>query len=171
MVEKVMVMRRRLSLMVFLGLLAICAGYGVYNYPQLPEKVASHFGPSGRPDAWSTKTAFMIFYFVMLGVQAILFLGIGFGMSKIPISLINLPNKEYWLSEERKQETVDFMFSYFLWFGSATFIFLLDIYYQCFQVNLGKADSLPHFMLSTGLFIGVTIVWVAGLFLKFRKTR
>jgi len=160
---------RRLSLAVFLTLCVLCVAHAAWYYPQLPDKVASHFGPSGQPDAWSTKTFFVAFYLVITGINALLFLGISFGMSKIPVSLINLPNKDYWLSEERKQKTFDFMFHYLLWFASATLLLLLDMFHQSFQVHLAKADSLSHPMLSLGLYIGFTVVWSIGLLVKFGK--
>lgn len=160
---------RRLSLAVFFVLCTICVVQVVWYYPQLPEKVASHFGLSGRPDAWSTKTFFATFYLATTGGCALLFLGISFWMSKIPISLINLPNKAYWLSPERKKKTFDFMFHYFLWFASATLLLLLDMFQQSILVHLGKTESLPHPLLSLGLYISFTIVWSIGLIVKFGK--
>ena len=160
---------KKLSLLVFLVLCALCVAQGIYYYPQLPGKVASHFGPSGQPDAWSTKSSFMEFYFVLIGVLSIIFLGISFGMSKIPVSLINLPNKAYWLSKDRKQATVDFISHYFLWFASATLFLILYVSHQTFQVHIGKANSLVHPMLSLGFYIGFTIIWCIGLFIKFGK--
>ena len=76
---------RRLSLAVFIFVFALCVVHVMYYYPLLPEKVASHFGLSGQPDAWSTKTFFVTRYFVITGILAIIFLGISLGFSKIPV--------------------------------------------------------------------------------------
>jgi uncharacterized membrane protein len=160
---------RRISLTVFLVLCVLCVAQGVYYYPLLPERVASHFGLSGQPDAWSTKTSFVTFYFIITGFVTLLFLGIRFGMSKIPSSLINMPNKDYWLSPERKQETFDFMSHYFLWFASATLLLMLAMFHQTFQVNLGRANGLSHPMLSIGLYIGFSVLWTIGLVRRFGK--
>jgi hypothetical protein len=83
--------------------------------------------------------------------------------------LINLPDKDCWLSEKRKKATAEFMFHYFLWFGSATVLFLMDVFNQSFQVHLGRADSLPHILQSLVLYIVFSVVWVIGLFVKFKK--
>ncbi len=160
---------RKISLILFLTLCALCVVQAVSYYPLLPERVASHFGASGKPDAWATKESLISVYLVTTGICALLFLGISFGISKIPLSLINMPNKEHWLSGERKQETFDFMFSYNLWFASATLLLLMDLFSQTFQVALGKADALTHPRLSLGLYIGFTVVWGLGFFVKFRK--
>jgi len=117
---------RRLSLTVFLVLCILCVAQAVYYYPLLPDTVASHFNGAGQPDAWSSKATFVKIYLVATGLVAILFLAINFVMSKIPVSMINLPNKDYWLSEERRQDTFAFLSHYFLWFASATLLLLLD---------------------------------------------
>jgi uncharacterized membrane protein len=163
------VVMRRLSLSVFLVLCILCATQAAYYYPQLPEKVAIHFSLSGQPESWSTKTVFITFYYAVTGIIIIVFLGVSYGISKIPAYLINLPNKDYWLSEKRRQATIKFMLHYFLWFGSVTVLLLLDVFNQSFQVHLGRADSLPHILQSLGLYIGFSAVWVIGLFIKFGK--
>jgi uncharacterized membrane protein len=143
--------------------------HALWYYPQLPDKVASHFGASGQPNAWSTKTFFVAFYLVIIGISVLFFLGISFGISRVPVALINMPNKDYWLSGERRNKTFDFMSQYFLWFGSVTLLMWLDLLHQSFQVHLGKVNSLPHPMLGLGLYIGVTILWIIGLIVKFGK--
>ena len=163
--------KHKVSLVVFLALCALCVIHALYYYPQLPDKVASHFGLSGQPDAWSSKTSFVTFYMVTAGVLAILFLGICFGILKIPLSLVNLPNKDYWLSPERKQETFDFIFHYLLWLGSGTFVLLIAIIHQSFRVHLEKAKSLEYPMLSVGIYIVFTILWCIGLCVKFYKKK
>jgi hypothetical protein len=85
------------------------------------------------------------------------------------VSLINLPNKDYWLSSEHKQETFDFLFCYFLGFASATLLLLLDMIHQAFQVHLGRANTLSHPMLGLGLYVGFTVIWSIGLLMKFAK--
>ena len=160
---------RQLSLVVFLVLCAMCVVDAVWYYPQLPERVASHFGPSGQPDAWSTKKVFVTFYLVTTAFCAFLLLGVSLLIYRIPESLIKFPNKDYWLSPERKKKTFDFMFQYFLWFASATVLLLLDMFQQSIQVHLGKTDSLSHPILSLGLYAGFTVVWSIGLIVFFRK--
>lgn len=159
----------KMSRAVFVLLIVIGVLQAAYYYPLLPERVASHFGASGRPDAWSSKLFFVNFYLIAIGVIAILFPVVGSGMSKIPDSLINLPHKDYWLAPERRQETFEVLFRYFLWFGSATFLLLLDIFHQAFQVHLGKAGTLEHPIVSIVIYVVFSIVWSIGLIKKFMK--
>lgn len=160
---------RNISLLVFIILLALCLAHAVYYYPHLPDRVASHFGASGQPDAWSGKETFMKIYLGVVAFIAILFPGMGFIFRKTPASLINLPNKDYWLSPERKQETIDVLSRQFLWFGSATLLLLLDIFHQAFKVHLGKAQALEHPVASIVAYVVFSVLWSVGLTVKFRR--
>ncbi len=68
-------------------------------YPQLPDRVASHFDLSGKADGWSTKQGLLRAYLGIIGLVALTILGGAFGVSKLPVSVINLPNRELWLSK------------------------------------------------------------------------
>jgi uncharacterized membrane protein len=160
---------RKLSLGVFLGLCVLCVVQALYYYPMLPPIVPSHFGAGGKPDDWSSKGTFLTVYLVVIAVLAILFLGISFGLAHLPASLMSLPHKEYWLAPERRQATYAFLSSYLLWFASATLLLLFDLLYQTVQVQLGRSGELQHPLLSLGLYVGFTVFWCAGLFIRFFK--
>jgi len=161
--------RRTSAITVFVLLCIACLVHALYYYPRLPEQVAHHFGGSGQPDAWGGKMHFLIVYLATVAVMAISFLGVGLALPKIPNSAINLPNKDYWLAPERRQQTLDYMLPPFLWLGSLTMLLLLDIFHQSFRVHLGKATSLDHFWISMGVYLVVTTVWGIAIYKKFSK--
>jgi len=162
-------MSRRIALTVFLGVCLLCIAQIFFCYLLLPERVASHFGISGKPDGWSSKTSFIMAQSIITGIVAVLFPVIAFGLSKIPVSLINLPNKDYWLSPERKQASCAFFEGYFLWFGTATLLLLLDIFSKILLVGTGAAEGLGHPLQSLAAYIVFVVIWIAGLYLKFGK--
>jgi len=149
--------------------LLLCIGHAVYYYPLLPDRVASHFGASGLPDAWSGKESFVKIYLIVVAVIALLFPGIGLILRKTPASLMNLPNKDYWLSPERREETIAVLSRQFLWFGSATLLLLLDIFHQSFRVHLGKAQALDHPVASIVVYVIFTTFWSIALIVKFMR--
>ena len=108
---------RNFSLIVFVILLLLCIGDVIYYYPLISDRVASHFGASGQPDAWSGKGSFVMTYLVVLAFIAVLFPCIGLLLKKIPANLINLPNKDYLLSPERRLETIAVLSRQFFWFA------------------------------------------------------
>ena len=158
-----------LSRIIFIAILLLCLGHAAYYYPLLPEHVASHFGASGRPDAWSDREAFVALYLAAAAVIAVLFSGIGPVLGRVPDRLINLPNKDHWLSPGRRQETIKVLSRQFLWFGSATLLLLLDIFHQSFRVHLGKAPALEHPAASLAVYAGFSLLWSIGLIAKFRR--
>jgi hypothetical protein len=161
----------RIALYLFFALTVVSIVHAFYYYPRLPDVVASHFSISGQPDAWSSKGFFIGIYIIAVVMNALIFLGITFGINKIPDSMLNLPHKVYWLSEERRQGTFDFFNQYFLWLGIATCLLLLDIFHQTFNVHLGNASSLQHPWMSLGLYLLFSIGWCVGLFFKFFRMR
>ncbi len=83
--------------------------------------------------------------------------------------MINLPNKDYWLAPERRDETFAILSRRFLWVATATLLLMLDIFHQAFRVHLGKAASLEHPVFSLVLYVVFTILWSIGLIGKFSK--
>ncbi len=159
---------RNISRIIFTVVLLLCLGQITYYYPVLPDRVASHFGASGNPDAWSSKDSFIKTSLFAVGLVAVLFSCIGCMLRKIPASLINLPNKDYWLAPERREKTFDILSQYFLWFGSATLLLLLDMLHQTFRVHLGKARSLEHPVTSIVVYSGFSLIWSIRLIAKFK---
>lgn len=160
---------RTIPRIVFIIALLLCIGHAAYYYPLLPDRVASHFGASGQPDAWSDKRSFVKVYLIAVGLVAVLFSGMGPLLRRVPVSLINMPNKDYWLSPERRQKTIDRLSGQFLWPGSATLLLLLDIFHQSFRVHLGKAPALEHPVASIVVYVVFIVIWNIGLIAKFKR--
>ncbi len=160
---------RNLSRIIFIIVLLLCIGQAFYYYPLLPHRVASHFGASGLPNAWSDKETFLKIYLFIVVFIGLLFSNIGLVIRKLPDSMINLPNKDYWLSLGHRQETTEFLARQCLWFGSATLLLLLDVFHQSFNVNLGKAQALSHPVASIAIYIGFTLLWSIVLIAKFMR--
>lgn len=50
-----------------LVILALCFVFGALTFESLPDTVATHWGPSGRPDAWAPKSFEAVFSPLMMG--------------------------------------------------------------------------------------------------------
>jgi uncharacterized membrane protein len=107
-----------------LALLVLSVGLVVHwrHYiPQLPERVVTHIGPSGKADQWTDKATFvrtsLLFFsfgpLVVPGIAAVSCLAI----YKLPPAFVNVPHKEYWLSSrEHRGEAAMIMIQFLLWF-------------------------------------------------------
>ncbi len=146
--------------LVFVLLSVGAAFYFSSFYSRLPEVVASHFNGRGEPNGWQTKSAF---FTVFVGVS-VLAAVVGFGIPRIiislPVALINLPNKRYWLAPE-----------HFAWFGCAVFTIILATFDYAVQSNLHpdhRPDTRRMWYLLAGFLVFV-IVSIARMFLRFGR--
>ena len=128
------------SLLVLAAALLTTIAQVVIYAGQLPDEVASHFGANGRADGSMSRTAFLVFFVALQFGLALMMVGIGFLMSKLPPSLLNIPNKEYWLHEDRKDATIAFNQSVLNWIAAATAIFMVVVFQMTIQANIGNAD-------------------------------
>ncbi|MHB8502534.1 MAG: DUF1648 domain-containing protein [Candidatus Acidiferrales bacterium] len=112
----------RLPRTLFVVLAVLAAIYFWSNYAQLPNVVASHFNAHGIPNGWQSKSMFFAFFAGAVALASLLTFGVPGIISKMPMNLINLPHKEYWLAPERKSETLALLNNSFAWFGCAVLL-------------------------------------------------
>lgn len=154
----------------FLLLLAGAAEY-LYYAPRLPEMVASHFGAAGSVNGWQTK---MVVFSMELGI-IVLATVIAFGVPRmieaLPVSMINLPHKEFWLGPERRDETLSYLRVWTRWFGCALLAFLLFVMGLVFRANLQTPPRLDMaaFMPALFGFIAFDTIAILLMILHFSK--
>jgi len=153
----------RLPTAVYFLLLVFGVWHFAQVYPQLPERMASHFSADGTPNGWSPKQAFFILMAMITAVTAIPAFFVPRKLKNLPRQRINLPNKEYWLAPEHAEETYSFFRTYMAWFGCALLFVLLFGTIQAANANL---PSIGHFnstamiyvMIGFALFVGVWLI-------------
>lgn len=157
---------RRSSLLVLLLSLAACVRLiGVWD--ALPETMASHFGASGRPDGWMSRTAFLVAFggVWLLCVVPLAWTG---WLRRMPAHLINLPHREYWFPE-RRDEAVQLLESYLGWFAVALTALLVVALELTLQANLTRSPlDEGVFLAALGAFLVFTVVWLVVLYRAFR---
>jgi uncharacterized membrane protein len=161
----------RRSAIVIVVLLALAAVQVAYYYPQLPNTLASHFNGAGTANSWQSKQAFFATY----GLVMLLLLAVSTIVPRLvfalPVELINLPNKEYWLSPQRRGVTYEFLSDRFAMFGGATLLMTLIVFQFAILANIpGNPASLPPSIWGVLVaYLVFTAIWIVGLFLKFRR--
>jgi hypothetical protein len=151
----------RLPKLLFALLAIFAAIYFSSYYPQLPDNVASHFNGRGIPNGWQSKSVFFTFFVGAVALASLVAFGIPSIISKMPVDLINLPYKEYWLAAERKAATLDFLDRSFAWFGCAVLFVVTAAVNYAIQRNLHPEAQLdpPAFVYVLGGFFIFTILW------------
>ncbi len=145
----------------YIIVLAICIVETARLWAIMPDRMAAHFNINGDPDRFVPKAEFFWFQaqtmLVVLGVSLIpqaLFV-------VMPASLINIPNREYWLKEERREETLDRLSS----FLAITFCFIVAAVQAAFELAAYANLQTPiHFDAERMFFVMIaTLVCVFGL--------
>jgi uncharacterized membrane protein len=157
--------------MVFLGLLGLAFLRFAQRYAHLPSVVASHFGAGGRPNGWMNKQDFLWMSLVMVGVATIVGFIAPLLVERLPPSLINLPNKEYWLAPERRAETLATFGKWMEWFGSGLIGFFTYVYELVFDANIEhRGLSEGPFLIGLVLFMGFALGWSIAFLRRFSLT-
>ena len=136
----------------------------------LPERVAIHFGPGGRADNWASSHFNAL---LMTTVQVILFCAIYFNRRLVlmfPRKMINLPNREYWLSPANFDRAMGKMQDLLWNIGAVMFLLLFVMGLLSLKANLSAPVRLDEAALFTalGLFTVYIICWLAAYYRAFR---
>lgn len=143
--------------------------YVLLTAPQLPERVATHFGASGKPNDWMTRDEHVRFLLIMgtavpafiLGIFALISRSAGWGL--------NIPHKGYWLAPERREETFAFIQRQGLWLATLLIGFFAAIHHALLAANTRSPATL--FLADFGWlgagYLAAMIVWIAVFLARF----
>lgn len=152
-------------------LLISCAAVFVWLTSQnLPPLVAAHFDSAGRVNAYMPRRHYIA---LLLGVAVVvpLFLVIipRHALSK-PGTRISLPNGDYWLAPERREQTVRFLARQTSVFAWLVVLFLCYVQWLVVHANALTPPSLNSEALVSGLvvFLVCTFFWIVRLVARFR---
>lgn len=125
---------------------------------QLPPRVATHFGIDGQPNAWMLRngaTAMML----ALQIGLPLFLaGLSASLRWLPVSLINIPNRQYWFEPQRRESTIRYMRLMLMFIALLTSLFLMWLSHLTFRANM-SGSGLPLRDAAAGL-----VLFLVGVF-------
>ncbi len=116
-----------------------------------------------------SKSNFFIFEFVILLLIVAEFALLPKLIEKMPNTLINLPNKDYWLTSERSNETFATIRQFFDWLSAGLLILFIAVNQLVFQANIKQID-LPTTPMWTilGLFLIFVVIWLTFFVFRFR---
>jgi len=161
----------KVPLYIYLLLVILAVIQTIFYYPQLPDTVASHFGGSGGANSWSPKETFFLIHFGTILLITGIFLLFPLVLRHVPTSIINLPNKKYWLSEERREQTFMFIKEKMYWFGAVNLLLIICTIQLAINGNLnpteGFSSSTMWVVLSA--YLAYLLIWITTFIIRFRK--
>ncbi len=150
----------------------ICAMQLWYWHSKLPDPVPSHFDETGHVNGEMSLFGFYCLMIVLHVVMLVLFPVLGAFLKVIPNSLINLPNKDYWLAPERRDSTLLFNSTYLVAIGWQTSWLLIFIFHLTCVVAVGdRVTIMPEFNYVIGGYLAAIFGGVVCLYYKFRRPR
>lgn len=136
----------------------------------LPERVASHFGPNGDADGWMSRSSLLAMMVVLQVGTAAIMLGASRFARNAPDSMLNIPHKEYWLADSRREETFSYMESLMTLITAVTALFLSAVFHCVYLANVDGSSKLSiGFAISFVAYMVFTIAAVIIMLLRFRK--
>jgi uncharacterized membrane protein len=139
----------------------------------MPPLLATHFGGGGAPNGWQTRSQFFTLEIVLLGVCLLFAFGIPRLIGALPISLVNVPNKEYWLAPQRREEALAFFRAQFAWFGCGILAFLIVVNQLVFDANKTQPRRLNSgaFAVAMVAFLAFVGIWTVRLIVRFARVQ
>ncbi len=151
------------------ALILIAGAQAAYYYPLMPMNMASHFDAAGRANGWMPKNGFFIMYAFIMALMFALFTLMPRLLLKVPVSMINLPNKGYWLSPEHREQAGEMMQRYLNTAGNLTMALIVSVFQMSFRANLDKEGRMPEFApFAIIVFVVLMAIWCVRFIRAFR---
>ncbi len=148
----------------------VAAIFVVMSSHALPAKVASHFGPDGSANGYMWLRTYVYFMLAFVVLLPLFFNFVAGALGRLPVTMISIPNRDYWLAPERRGLVVGRLRRQMHLFSAMLVVFLCFVHWEVVRANQATPPTLDsrRFMLGMGLFMAALIVWIVSLRRQFR---
>lgn len=162
--------RARLWIAVMLALVCLSVVQAAYYYPRLPETVASHFGPAGRPDGWMSKGGFCVLAVAVPFGFALLFAGVTLVMQAAGRRLSPTPHSDESARKTlARREMGEGMIGFMFGCGTATILLLMTLMQITIQANLNPPPVLRYGWLALSIYLVVLAPLVIRVLIQYLR--
>jgi hypothetical protein len=160
----------RLTASLFFLTFAACVAELFWAYNQLPERVHAHFPSWLHIGAEGPKWIFVAIsgaFPVLIAIAALISIRL---VKRQPEKFVQIPNRDYWMSPIRREQTLDLIASRIYLLGAVKFVADAIFIYAALRANLIGTSELNAgllFFLAAG-FIVAKVVLAAQLFWRFQ---
>jgi uncharacterized membrane protein len=136
---------------------------------QMPARVASHFNARGVPDGWMPRSSYTLAT-ISMTIGLAIFLVAAFSITRFaPDAMINLPNRDFWLDPERRQQTCDTIFRYGVWLAILVTVLFLVMHLFVVAANAAQPVNLSNEVwIILAVFLLTFIAWAVLFMRQFR---
>ena len=137
----------------------------------LPTYVASHFAGNGVANGYMPRSGYVAFMLIVSITLPLVIFASARILPRVPPSLVNLPNREYWLAPERRAQTYAFLSDHTARFAMILALFLGFVHWRVVAANALTPPMLEPIVFVGGLvvFLVALVAWTALLAAHFRR--
>jgi len=161
------------ALVALVCLMVFAVVFIIYTAQYLPDTVATHFGANSHADGWMSRNGYLLFVLCFtVGVSTFVSFVVGTLPRKFP-QWTNVPNSDYWLSDERRAESVRFLSAHGKRLACLMVMMMLGLHYTILLANHARPPMLPVSIFSS-ILIGFALAllwWVVRLYRRFPKLK
>src|SRR5262245_15318479 len=153
------------------GAVVAVAVYELLSGRSLPTYVASHFDGNGVANGYMPRSAYVAFMLVVTISLPLVIFASALILPRVPPSLLNFPNRAYWLAPERRDETYAYLSDHTAHFATLLALFLGFVHWRVVAANSLDPPTLESMPFVVGLlvFLVAVVVWIATLAAHFRR--
>jgi hypothetical protein len=152
---------RRLSIPLAILMLLTCGSIAFFIFfgQDFPPHMAVRFNLDGQPVEWMDRVKFIVLAsFVSFMLPTFAAAMVGVLPRVVPISILNMPNKAYWLAQERRPEALDAWTWFGLWLGC-----LLQGFLMVINIGIARANAVTPPVLGGAWLLMPPVLFFAGL--------
>jgi uncharacterized membrane protein len=154
------------------GLLSFGALRVLLAWAELPRRMASHFGPSGAADGFMSRDGFMLVMALVSGVPVLLSTGVPALIRHMPNEAINMPNRDYWLSPERRERSISRLSFWLGWLAVPIAALLVLVVDLTLRANVGRTGlDMSVFGAGFVAYVGGSAFVLIAMYRDFRVPR
>ena len=160
----------RASLVIFVSLLVVFSFLTLNSIGDLPEKIAIHFDVNGAADGWTTREIYRFYVLLSLAGLPLLLVWIMAGLPRVTKGKGQIPDCEYWFTDDRRRLTEAFLLHHACWLGTLTVVVIYGMHISIMRANATNPPLLAtDRLLMIVLFYLIGLVWWAAAFLRHFK--
>jgi len=139
---------------------------------RLPERIATHFGAAGVPNGWMSRDGLETFDLMFLAFVLTVVVGTAALIRFLPVSVINVPNRDYWFAPERRRQSHARLFAHMLWLACLVVCLLVAMNQLLLLANLRPGQPRLHGPSFIAVLVGFLlsmIAWTVRLYRLFPR--
>jgi uncharacterized membrane protein len=138
---------------------------------QLPERVATHFGPGGVANGWMPRVTYVA---LTLAFAVLLPLIVAGAVGWLPARFerfLNVPHRDHWLAPARREQTLATLQGYGAVMAIATALMAVGAHAAVLAANRHSPPRLdePIFLAGLGVLVAVILGCVVAMHRRFRR--